>query len=1209
MLTALELYGFKSFPDRTRFEFPEGITVVVGPNGSGKSNIVDGIKWVLGEQSAKSLRGKEMSDVIFKGTTGVGGRKASNTAEASLFFDNRSRTLPMDSDELQLTRRVYRSGEGEYLINGEPCRLKDIRNLVRGTGVGADAYSLIEQGKVDQLLQASPRERRAIFEEAAGISRFKVKKIEAERRLARVEQNLVRLADIVDEVGNRYKKIQSQATKAAKYKQYTERLQALRTHVGAKDWRDFSKHLEEIQAEKTGLLSTIEEQKESLEHLESASREQDVKLSEWSSKILDFQKNINGLIQGITERQSNIALHQSRTDDLKVQESNTRLGLDRSSARLAELAERISASLQLREQAESDCKEADEALATTEAAFVETESKINALQEESARKQEKQNSINLLVAELGKQMSAADSRLSMTRSTNEKLLTKLQNLDQDVTGKSQKLQQHQDTQQRLQNEAAEKDSALQQARSSLQQVNGQLEDFTKKLGEKRRAQTGATQRAEVIQELENRLEGVDSGVKELLERSKNEDTSWLKDVMGLVADVIKVNVQHAELVDLALGDYARCLIVDGNQLIDRLVEGKLKPSGRVRLIRMHHPPTLGTKPGVDLGNETGVVGRLDQLVQVEPEYKSLVFNLLGGTFLVKSLADALRLHEKRPGTARFISLQGDMLESDGTLVSGPRSAAGGIVSRRSELRALHRDLHKLSDEIREDSKTIDGLKTKAGEFDATVKKLLNENTEIATRLNEQSSAARSLEQQIEVLQAERQQMQAETQELTQEIESLTAKATVDRQAMTNNEQQLSSLLGFFSDSESRMSSLKSERDELQKKQTALKVKLAKSQQQQEDARSNHEDLLAQKADNQSTVETTRSSLANMLWQRRGSVREVAESTSLLAGLESERVELDRNLKQLSLQRDQADAERKTVTSKLNESRQAVRQAKDRLHEIELRESQLSMERTQLAGRLRDDYSIDVADLDAEESEIDQDRDAIDKEITDLRKKVGNIGSVNMDALIELEEMQQRYEALDAQYQDLVQAREALEKIIQKINTDSRRLFEETLQAIRANFQVLFRQAFGGGTADLVLDEDVDILEAGIDIMATPPGKPEFNNSLLSGGERALTAVSLLMAIFQFRPSPFCVLDEVDAPFDEANVGRFIDVLKSFLDWTKFVIVTHSKVTMTAATTLYGVTMQESGVSKRVSVRFEDVSEDGSISDDAIKRDSGDEKVA
>ena len=268
-----------------------------------------------------------------------------------------------------------------------------------------------------------------------------------------------------------------------------------------------------------------------------------------------------------------------------------------------------------------------------------------------------------------------------------------------------------------------------------------------------------------------------------------------------------------------------------------------------------------------------------------------------------------------------------------------------------------------------------------------------------------------------------------------------------------------------------------------------------------------------------------------------------------------------------------------------------------------------MEREQLAQRLQDDYGINVADLDQQQDEVDEDRDAIDNEITDLRRKIGNIGSVNMDALLELEEMQERFEALDAQYQDLVMAREALEKIIHKINADSRRLFEETLQAIRVNFQKLFRQTFGGGRADLVIEEDVDILDAGIDIVATPPGKPEFNNSLLSGGERALTAVSLLMAIFQFRPSPFCVLDEVDAPFDEANVGRFIDVLKSFLDWTKFVIVTHSKVTMTSATTLYGVTMQESGVSKRVSVRFEDVNEDGEISEEAVKRDSGDEKVA
>jgi chromosome segregation protein len=403
--------------------------------------------------------------------------------------------------------------------------------------------------------------------------------------------------------------------------------------------------------------------------------------------------------------------------------------------------------------------------------------------------------------------------------------------------------------------------------------------------------------------------------------------------------------------------------------------------------------------------------------------------------------------------------------------------------------------------------------------------------------------------------------------------------------------------------------LQQELETWQQQQTQFKVQLAKSRQQYEDATSRVEQLKQLRDETRQIVVDTRTAIAGMLWQQRHSRREVAENSEQLSRLESRRQQLDTRLKQLVAQRNQADDERQQIAGRLNTVREELQQARDRLHEIDLRESQLSMERSQLSQRLQDDYGIDVARLDSGEAELTGDRESIDKEISDLRKKIGNIGSVNMDALVELEEMQQRFESLDAQYQDLVMAREALEKIINKINNDSRRLFEETLDAIRINFQKLFRQTFGGGNADLVLEEDIDILEAGIDIMATPPGKPEFNNSLLSGGERALTAVSLLMAIFQFRPSPFCVLDEVDAPFDEANVGRFIDVLKSFLDWTRFVIVTHSKVTMTAATTLYGVTMQESGVSKRVSVRFEDVNDEGEISEAAIKRDAGDEKVA
>ena len=963
-----------------------------------------------------------------------------------------------------------------------------------------------------------------------------------------------------------------------------------------------------IEAEKTDLQQVVSTNQDGLATLEQESREQELRLSEWSSKILDFQQNINQLIQKITETQSHIALHQSRNDDLKVQESQQRAMLQRTGEKLGQLTAELASARQQMDHTQQLCQSCEHSLQETEQLVGERQNQIDSLQEQVRQKQEQQNQLNLLAADLGKQLSAADSRRSVTNATNEKLLKKLHTLDQEITGKSQKLRGHQDLQQRLQNEAAEKDSALQQARSSWQQIKGQLDQARKTLAEKRRAQTGATQRAEVIQELENRLEGVDVGVKELLERHQSENQPWLQEIRGLVADVIKVNVQHADLVDTALGEFARCLIVDGSLLIDRLASGQFRPSGRVRLIQLNHPPTLGAKPGMTLGDVAGVAGRMDQLVQVEPEYHHLVSQLLSGTFLVKTLQDALRLHQQRPGVVRFITLQGEVLEADGTLIAGPR-VTGGIVSRRSELRALHREIHKLSDEIREEQQTIDRWQSRANEFENQVNRLLSENTEIATRLNEQASAAHSLEQQIEVLQAERQHLLSETTENDQQIQSLKSQISGLTHALGENEQQLLTLLDFLTRSDDQLLGWKQELQTWQQRLTTWKVQLAKSQQQHEDACRNHKQLETQSRESQETTSATRSSLASMLWQARDSRHQIAVSSVQLTDLESQRQQMDRQLKSLVDQRNQVDATRQEVASRIRQARDAAQKARDRLHEIELRESQLSMERTQLAQRLQDDYGIDVSQLDAADAEIDEDRDAVNQEITDLRRKIGNIGSVNMDALLELEEMQQRFEALDAQYQDLVKAREALEKIIQKINNDSRRLFEETLNAIRTNFQKLFRQTFGGGHADLVLEEDVDILEAGIDIMATPPGKPEFNNSLLSGGERALTAVSLLMAIFQFRPSPFCVLDEVDAPFDEANVGRFIDVLKSFLDWTKFVIVTHSKVTMTAATTLYGVTMQESGVSKRVSVRFEDVSDNGEISDDAINRDADDEKVA
>ena len=406
------------------------------------------------------------------------------------------------------------------------------------------------------------------------------------------------------------------------------------------------------------------------------------------------------------------------------------------------------------------------------------------------------------------------------------------------------------------------------------------------------------------------------------------------------------------------------------------------------------------------------------------------------------------------------------------------------------------------------------------------------------------------------------------------------------------------------DDETQVQTSQQRRKEIEQQLTTAKVKLAKREQQLADLHSRVAQWRSEMEDQQKTAAQLEQQKTNDATALEQALEIVKTATESIAKLNLQREETADHVQRLTTERDEIDDERRKLAMELSSKRDALRTAQDQTHQATLRIEQLSMQRSQLAERLQDDYGIDVADAEAEiqltEEELQQ-RDQVDQEISQLRKQISDIGSVNLESLEELEDLEGRYTQMESQYQDLVQSKETLEKIITRIDSDSRKLFVETLEAIRQNFQKLFRQTFGGGHADIILEEGVDPLEAGVEIVATPPGKPEFNNSLLSGGEKALTAVSLLMAIFQFRPSPFCVLDEVDAPFDEANIGRFIDVLKSFLGWTKFVIVTHSKKTMTSATTLYGITMQESGVSKRVSVRFEDVSEDGHISEEAINR--------
>jgi len=1212
MLKALELSGFKSFAEKTRFEFPAGITVVVGPNGSGKSNIVDAIKWVLGEQSAKSLRGKDMSDVIFKGSGGPDGRRPANAAQATIVLENENRQFDFDADEVHVSRRVYRSGETEYLINGQTSRLKDIRNLFRGTGVGTDAYSLIEQGKVERLLQTNAKDRRAIFEEAAGISRFKAKKVEAQRRLARVEANLIRLADIVDEVGSRYRSVKAQASKAARYKEYSDRLKDLRTFVGMKDWREYSDKMATANQQTEKFTQEIQTLNQKLESQSQLAKDSEAALEKIVSDLQRKQDSSAKIHQQLTQSQSQLELNETRVGDLDSREQQLSSQLARIEKSSTDLANLIESSGKELEDAEIKYRDASTALEEIESQHKEADQKMTALRSSNESRRTQYSSLMTMIGEIGRLVSGTESQISSLNSLTQKSEGEVQRLSALVSEHEAASADSKARMETMKREAESKDSDLKQARDAFETAKQNLEGRKDRLAQLTSKHAGMTQRFEVIEELEKSLAGVNAGAVQLLQQVKTSREGYLSEIVGLVADLVSVNVQHAGIVDVALGETSQYIVVDGDQMVDLLAAEKLQVDGRVGLIQLKDPTTLGADPDVNLNGAPGIIGRADRLVQVKTPYVEFVKRMLGGTWIVKTLRDALALQHGQGKGARFVTLDGEIVEADGTVVVGPKAVSAGIVSRRSELRALKSALENLDQEI---STVGDQIKTQTESqklADETVQKLIGENSELASTLSELRAQASSSEKQLKQYRGQLERTKIEFADARSQLESANAQIASDRENLGTQELQVAALNQLISGDQNSLSETENRRKELQRKSTASKVQLAKWEQQLHDLEQRRAQALTQSEDQTQQLDQVQQQIAADQEARKTAVENIKSATKTLAELKLQKESLADELETLTKKRTDADAERRKASMQLTGQRDALRLIEEKASQAKLQIDQLEMQRQQLAERLQEDYGIEIASSELDETltslteEDLEKREEIDAEISTLRKKLGQIGSVNLDSLAELEDLESRYMKMDGQYQDLVQAKETLEKIIVRINADSRKLFVETLEAIRQNFQKLFRQTFGGGHADIILEEGVDPLEAGVEIIATPPGKPEFNNSLLSGGEKALTAVSLLMAIFQFRPSPFCVLDEVDAPFDEANIGRFIDVLKSFLGWTKFVIVTHSKKTMTAATTLYGITMQESGVSKRVSVRFEDVNEDGHISAEALERDGSED---
>jgi len=1209
MLKALELSGFKSFADRTRFDFPSGVCVVVGPNGSGKSNVVDAVKWVLGSQSAKSLRGKEMTDVIFNGCPT---RSPLGTGEVTLTLENADRRLAIDANEVHVTRRVYRSGEGEYLINRQPCRLKDIRELLAATGMTTEAYCIIEQGKVDALLQSSPRDRRVIFEEAAGISQFKAKRAIAQRRMERVDQNLLRLSDIVEEVESRLRSVRMQAGKARKYRECTERLQQLRTEVALVDWRQLTRQIDARNAQATELNRKIDDRTAAIERDEFESLELERSMEAGTQQLRDIENLAAAAREQIAALQATLQSQQSRRVDLQREIVHVR-------EQLAAMETGDGAGDEFRDAAEL-LKSAEQSLATIRAESEETTASASGVRREleevlaeHALLQDNLDARERSADTLSKHISALEIALREANATLDKCRIDVIELRKSQRTQAEEVERDLAAEAALQANVEMHRGALSAAERRLVDVR---RDLSKADAQHRRLEAQSTrirERITVLSELESRLEGLDGGVREILRIARESPDLPFGDVPGVVADLFHVDVDSAPLIEVALGERAQYIVLSSSsRLIQRLHDQPLRVEGRVGFLALDARQQLTALDHVDLSAEPGVMGRADRFIESAPEHQPLARRLLGRTWLVDRIATALRLVQSIGRGLEFVTADGELIAADGTIVVGPRQANTGVLSRRSELRACNEQATLLDEQLAAQAATCAELEIERSRQEALVASSVAAFTAAAGELAESHRQSTTSAARLERLAEQQRRLEHDIRATEQRVSTALTEIQTSGRERIEIAESIAELKSALQASDERVAALKLENARLQAAATERQIAVARAEQRAEMLRTQMEQLERSQQEREHMLAETRERLAARETQISDLDEALVAGSRALEGLQATKEQHATTATEQAAAVEALRRQRQEMLDQVRTQRQQLGTFQSQQHKLEVATTRLRHERQSLCDRLRDDYGINLEEAastppatntapqpPASNAQPPIDRDAIEQEITELREQLSNLGAINLEALDELEQLEARFEKLSGQYRDLVNAKSSLERITQRINSDSRQLFLATVETVRGHFQELFRRLFGGGEADIVIDEAEDVLECGIEIVARPPGKEACSISLLSGGEKTLTCVALLLAVFRSKPSPFCILDEVDAALDEANIGRFTAVLREFLSFTQFIVITHSKKTMSGADTLYGVTMEESGVSKRVSVRFEDVSDDGHILPSAL----------
>lgn len=1180
-LRKLELHGFKSFADRTDFVFEDGITAVVGPNGCGKSNIVDAIRWVLGEQSAKSLRGSQMMDVIFNGSAI---RQSQGLAEITLTFDNTDRALQYDADIVAVTRKLYRSGESEYLINKNDCRLRDIRELFMDTGLGYDSYSIIEQGKVASLVQSSSIERRAVFDEAAGIAKYKARRKEASRKLERTDQGLLRVTDIIEEVQRQLRSVKLQAGKARNFQQYDHRLRQLRISGALAEFDQLVRRRTTIEQAR----AQIEDQNAELSSKLSQISAQNVRLG---MELAEFDSQITAADNQLVQNRSHISSARDHIQFARTRAEESKEDLDhqrRRGRQLKGLAAQLKARLDGQEQLAQQYRNQEAQL----------QNDLDKLQEEHAA--------------AGQETDQKAADLEDQKSGVVDLVRRTSGLHNEISGQDRFRQTLGAQRDRISNEANALDSRLKELLIRKAQLEAKTSEITSLLAQEQQAwERGKTQthqaqielaqlheqltqakedrsaiksRQSLLEDMEARLDGIHQGVKQIIQTKSAQRFEY---VLGMIADLFEADVANAGLIEAALAGAEQFLVVTDSRKLTAELERMDKLPGRVNFLCLDLiPPWVN---GYDWAQHEEYLGRAVDYVKFNPALAPVAWHLLGRTIVVKDLTAALSLSRQGPRGYRYVTAQGQLLEPDGLLRLGPAAGTSGLMLRHSQLRQLSERMPRIESQITELSDRLNSSQAQLSHLQQTQQKL---RTAIYEANVVQAQNGSQVQQNAEAIA----QLSKDKPRLATEIDQLEAEIAKALTAQDDSRTQLASLEELSEQRNEKITNLTAQHRQalevqqvLAEKVADLRVALTKAHEQFSAAKSELTNI-------QQTLEQNHSQGHSISQDIQAARRKIADTEhtilkteARLAQLFADRQVIQKECADCHHRRDRVAQGIELGTQSLRQLNQQQSEIVEALHQNQLKMSEIGVRTETLTQRIHEDFDLSLEQEYENYEPTELDLQEVSREVEELRGKIQRLGNVNLDAITQQEELEARSAFLQGQHDDIVNSKNQLEDLIRRINLESRELFLSSFAEIRERFGEFFRKLFGGGRADVLLSDPEDPLECGIEIIARPPGKELQSITLLSGGEKTLAAVALLFAIFRSKASPLCILDEVDAALDEANNDRFNALLNEFLVDSQFIVITHSKRTMTIADVLYGVTMQEPGISKRVSVKFDNQS--------------------